>query len=62
MSAPHAAADTGQELAILLRSRIPLVVIESRDEARVSSEILVGARVDDDGRRGGADQLKQVLR
>lgn len=35
MSATHAAADTGHELTILLRSRIPLVVIESRDEARV---------------------------
>ncbi len=35
MAAPHDTADTGHELAVLLRSRIPLVVIESRDEARV---------------------------
>ena len=35
MRAPHETADAGHELAVLLRSRIPLVVIESRDEARV---------------------------
>jgi hypothetical protein len=35
MPVQYATTDAGQELAILLRSRIPLVVIESRDEARV---------------------------
>ncbi len=35
MSTPHEAADAGHELTILLRSRIPLIVIESRDETRV---------------------------
>jgi len=35
MHAPNESPDAGQELAILLRSRIPLLVIESRDETRV---------------------------
>ena len=35
MAAAHEPADTGHELTVLLRSRIPLVVIESRDETRV---------------------------
>jgi SpoVK/Ycf46/Vps4 family AAA+-type ATPase len=35
MQALNEIADAGQELTILLRSRIPLLVIESRDETRV---------------------------
>jgi hypothetical protein len=35
LPAPAAAADTAHELEVVLRSRIPLIVIESRDEERI---------------------------